>query len=112
MIRQTALALALAATAVLTPLSAVAETPSTTTHLRMPSSQDGRVSINLYNNGITTADVMIDGKVYSVEKHRVLTVKAPAGTVVYAQKNVPSRRQGDALLTINASMQNRYQSIN
>ncbi len=112
MIRQTAIALVLAATAALTPASATAETPATASHLHMPASQDGRVSVNLYNNGITASDVLVDGKVYTLDAHHVLTIKAPVGTVVYAQKNVASHRQGDALLTMKPELQNRYQSIN
>ena len=50
-----------------------------TNHDIRPQKKDTRVFITLVNKGVTFRDVKIDGHVYTLQPHDLLTVKGPAG---------------------------------
>jgi hypothetical protein len=65
-----------------------------------PAQPDTRISLKIHNNGISFCDVRIDGHTYTVGEHKTVTVKAPAGTVIYADSRTPQYRRGDAIVAI------------
>ena len=81
-------------------LSASATMPfSNPIHLH-PKAPDTRVEVMLYNKADGFRDVKIEGHVYTVMPHQMLDIKAPAGTVVYADSRTLSLKRGDAILTV------------
>ncbi len=65
-----------------------------------PAQADTRVSVALSNRSNYFQDVKIGEKTYTVGAHHMLTVKAPVGTVVYAESRTLNHRRGDAILEI------------
>ena len=68
-----------------------------------PAQTDNRVSVEIFNKGITFRDVKIDGHIYTLQAHHGITVKAPVGTVVYADTPTPAFHHGDAILEVSPS---------
>ena len=56
--------------------------------------------VTLVNTGVTFMDVKVDGQIYTVQPHNLLTVKGPAGTVVYAASSFGRLHRGDVLLAL------------
>jgi len=95
--------LALSASAAVSPLSKLV-------HLHPHSAQpDTRVSVTLHNDAPMFQDVKVDGHTYTVWSKQGLTIKAPAGTVVYADSSTGSHRRGEVLVTLTAQVD--HQSI-
>ena len=89
--------LALSASAAISPLNMV--------HLHPHVAQtDTRVRVEILNSGLTFRDVTVGEKTYTVEPQHALTIKAPAGTMVYAASRSSFHKRGDALLTLDPQM--------
>ncbi len=81
-------------------------------HPRASQTQDSRVSVQIYNKGQLFQDVKVDGHVYTVMSHGWLTIKAPAGTEVYAASTGMGHRKGDLLFSVNPEMKGAIISFN
>jgi hypothetical protein len=93
--------LALSASAMANPLSHLV-------HLHPRHAQpDTRITFALRNNGICFRDVRIDGRVYTVQSHGSILVKAPVGTVVYADSQLAHYKRGDAIVELTAKLENQ-----
>ena len=79
---------------------------------RTPVVQDGRVSLNLTNNGHSFKDVKIDGTIYTVLPHQSIAVKAPAGTPVYTETTGSLHHKGDVLFAVTPELQGTTVSLN
>jgi hypothetical protein len=88
--------------------SALANPFSNLVHLHpRPAQHDTRVSVVLYNKGISFRDVKIDGHIYTVTSHQMISVKAPVGTVVYADSKTPTYHRGDAIVEVTPKLNNQ-----
>ena len=88
--------LAMSASSVLSPLPR-------TVHLHTRSSQpDTRVSVTLHNSSAIFQDVKVAGRTYTIPAERGITIKAPTGTIVYADGPTGLHRRGDALLEMSS----------
>jgi hypothetical protein len=96
--------LALSASAVVNPFTNRVHMHPSTNH------SDNRVSLVLYNNTSGFCDVSVDGHIYTVLQHHSLSIKAPAGTVVYAASPTLNHRRGEALLEVNPEL--NLQTVN
>ena len=67
-------------------------------------SQGARISVQVYNKGQISQDIKVEGQVYTVQPHQSLTIKAPAGTVVYADSTGNGYSKGDVLFTFMPTM--------
>ncbi len=65
-----------------------------------PKQTDSRISVTLCNQGNGFRDVRVDGHTYTINQHGTLTIKAPAGTVVYAASRTPLYKRGDIMLQV------------
>jgi hypothetical protein len=74
--------------------------------------KDTRVFVTLVNKSVTFRDVTIDGHNYTLLPHELLTVKGPAGTVVYAGSAFGRYHRGDALVALTPSMDHSRVAIN
>lgn len=74
--------------------------------------KDTRVFITLVNKSVVFRDVKIDGHVYTLHPHDLLTVKAPAGTCVYAASKFGKYQRGDTLVSLTPEMDHSRISIN
>jgi hypothetical protein len=83
-----------------------------TNHDLRPNRKDARVFVTLVNKSVTFRDVKIDGHTYTLQPHELLTVKGPAGTVVYAASKFGKYQRGDALVALAPSMDHSRISIN
>jgi hypothetical protein len=90
---------------------ASASAAGTNHDLRPAHKKDTRVFVTLVNKGVTFRDVRIDGHIYTLQPHELLTVKGPAGTVVYAASAYKNIRRGDALVALAPSMDHSRISI-
>ena len=86
-------------------LSASAFSPlSHLVHLHPKAAQpDTRISVTLINQASSFRDVKVDGRVYTIGSHGTLTIKAPAGTPVFAESRTFEYRRGDLMLEIGAT---------
>lgn len=91
--------------------AASASAAGTNHDLRPTHKKDARVFVTLVNTCVTFRDVRIDGHVYTLQPHELLTVKGPAGTVVYAASAYKSTHRGDALVALTPSMDHSRISI-
>jgi hypothetical protein len=66
--------------------------------------RDARVFVTLENKSPVFRDVKIAGHSYTLQPHDLLTVKGPAGTVVYAASAFGNVHRGDALVELEPSM--------
>ena len=113
MIRQTALTLALTAAAILAPTAANAAPLSNLMHLHPhATTQDDRVSFNLYNKGYSAVEFTANGQIYTVAAQGQVRVSAPAGTIVYAGANYLMHKRGDAVLTVDPKMRDSSIRLN
>jgi hypothetical protein len=89
-------AVALSASAAISPFS----------HLmhKHPTLIDNRVSVTLHNRASIFQDVKVDGHRYTVPGHRGIVVKAPIGTVVYADSSTGELRRGDKVVELSESL--------
>jgi hypothetical protein len=92
--------------------AASASAAGTNHDIRPHHKKDARVFITLVNKSVTFRDVTIDGRVYTLQPHELLTVKGPAGTVVYAASKFGKYQRGDALVALAPSMDHSRISIN
>lgn len=74
--------------------------------------KDARVFVTLVNMGVTFRDVKIDGHTYTLQPHELLTVKGPAGTVVYAASEFRRCHRGDMLVALTPSLDHSRISLN
>jgi hypothetical protein len=81
-------------------------------HPRASQTQDSRVIVLIYNKGQLFQDVKVDGHVYTVMSHGWLTIKAPAGTEVYAASTGMGHHKGDLLFAVKPEMKNATISFN
>ena len=86
--------------------SALASPLSTPVHLH-PKMPDTRINLSLYNKANGFRDVKIDGHSYTVPAHESLRVKAPAGTVIFADSRTPRFRRGDVMLQVTPQNDNQ-----
>jgi hypothetical protein len=92
--------------AVLALSASAAISPTNHIHLHPKAPlPDYRVSVEVYNNSIFFRDIKIDGRVYTVQAHQGLTIKAPVGTVVYADSPMANHHRGDAILEVTPQVQ-------
>jgi hypothetical protein len=84
-------------------MAASASAAGTNNDIR-PHKKDTRVFVTLVNKGVSFRDVKIDGRTYTLQPHELLTVKGPAGTVVYADSKFGKYQRGDALVALDPSM--------
>jgi hypothetical protein len=84
-----------------------------TTHNVHPThAKDARIFITLVNKSVVFRDVKIDGHIYTLRPDDLLTVKGPAGTVVYAASAFGKVHRGDALVSLTPSMDHSRVAIN
>ena len=62
--------------------------------------KDATVEITLHNKGKISQDIKVNDKLYTVKPDAFLTIKAPAGTPVYAATAGDGYKQGDVLVSI------------
>ena len=90
--------LTLSASAAVSPLSKLV-------HLHPHSAQpDTRVTLTIHNSSPLFQDVKVEGHTYTVWSHHGLTIKAPAGTVIYADSFNGPRKRGDVIAQLDASL--------
>jgi len=83
--------LALSASAAVSPLSKMV-------HMHPHSAQpDTRISLTIANKAVIFQDIKVDGHSYTVLPHNSMRVKAPAGTVIYADSSNGHIRRGDVI---------------
>jgi hypothetical protein len=70
------------------------------------------VAIKLYNKGTTSQDVKVNDQVYTVGPHASVTIKAAAGTQVYAATASASHQLGDMLFVITPQLDGGTVSFN
>ncbi len=93
--------LALSASAMVNPLTNLV-------HFHPRHAQpDNRVTVILRNDGICFRDVRIAGHLYTVQSHGALRVKAPVGTVVYADSQLAHYKRGEAIVELTAKLENQ-----
>ena len=92
--------------AVLAMSASVAVMPPTKfVHFHPHSAQpDTRVSLTIVNQGSLFQDVKIDGQQYTVQAHQGLTVKAPIGTVIFADSSTGALKRGAVVAAITPDM--------
>jgi hypothetical protein len=92
----------------------VASASATVTNhdVHLTHKKDTRVFITLVNKSVVFRDVKIDGHTYTLLPHDLLTVKGPAGTVVYAASSFGKVHRGDALVALTPSMDHSRVDIN
>ncbi len=73
-------------------------------HPHEVEAQDTRVFIHLYNGGTLFRDVKVGDHVYTMMPQEYLSIKAPAGTGVYAESSGFGHRRGDLLFAITPAM--------
>jgi hypothetical protein len=79
--------------------------------LRVPQTKDSRVFVTLMNKGIEFRDVKIGGHIYTIQPNKILTVKAPVGTVIYADSKWGKYHRGDTLVALTPSIDHTRISI-
>ena len=91
---------------------ASASAAGTNHDLRPTHKKDARVFVTLVNKSHVFRDVRIDGHIYTVMPNELLTVKGPAGTMVYAASRYRNTQRGDALVELTPSMDHSRISLN
>jgi hypothetical protein len=91
---------------------ASASAAGTNHDLRPAHRKDARVFVTLVNKSVIFRDVMIDGHQYTLLPNELLTVKGPAGTVVYAASAYKKIHRGDALVELTPSLDHSRVSLN
>ena len=68
---------------------------------------DTRISVMLHNDAPMFQDVLIDGRSYTILAHKGLTIKAPAGTVIYADSSTGEHHRGEKIAELDPSLNNQ-----
>ncbi len=68
---------------------------------------DTRITVTFRNDAPIFQDVKVAGRSYTIMSHQRLVVKAPAGTVIYADSNTGNHHRGDVLVEISAQVRNQ-----
>jgi hypothetical protein len=90
--------LALSASTAVSPLSKLV-------HLHPHGAQpDTRVSLTIRNEAPVFQDVNIDGRSYTIGSKQGITIKAPAGTVVYAASSTGLLHRGEVVAQLSAQL--------
>jgi hypothetical protein len=76
------------------------------------AARTANVQIKLYNKGVVSQDVKVNDKVYTVKPHASVTIKAAAGTQVYAATASASHQLGDMLFVITPQLDGGTVSFN
>jgi hypothetical protein len=93
--------LALSASTTVSPLSKLV-------HFHPHSAQpDTRISVILHNDSPIFQDVKVDGRSYTILAHQGLVVKAPAGTIIYADSATGTYRRGEEIAEVRPSLNSR-----
>ena len=70
------------------------------------------VQITLYNKGTVAQNVKVNDKVYTVKPHASVTIKAPAGTQVFAATASATHQSGDVLFALTPQLDGDIISFN
>jgi hypothetical protein len=76
------------------------------------STKEATVQIKLHNKGAISQDVKVNDKVYTIKPNASITIKAPAGTQVYAATAGASHKSGDVLFAIGSQLDGETVSFN
>jgi hypothetical protein len=77
-------------------------------HMHPHASQpDTRISLTIHNQASIFQDVKVDGRSYTIPSERGLTIKAPIGTVVYADSATGRHHRGDVLAEMSSSLDHK-----
>ena len=76
-----------------------------------PAQTDNRINVTLINKGLGFQDVKVGDHTYTVMATHSLSIKAPAGTVVYAARASSGHHRGDPLLTVTPELKNQTVAI-
>ena len=91
------LAIAFVAAAAVTGPSIASAAPLPGIFHLHPRTTDSRIQYTVFNRTNIFYEVRIAGKVYEILPHHVLTVRAPAGTQVYAAMDMHTHKNGALL---------------
>jgi hypothetical protein len=93
--------LALSASTVVSPLSKMV-------HFHPHSTQpDTRISLVIRNDASVFQDIKVGGRSYTILGHRGLNIKAPAGTIIYADSSTGVHHRGEVLVEVSTQVQNQ-----
>jgi len=101
-------AFALAATA---STSAFAWPHFLTVH-RHPSVPDTRITVNLFNSNSIARQIKVNDRIYTMQAHQALSIKAPAGTNVYAENAGRLHQKGEVLFPVIPQLQDKTLLLN
>ena len=73
---------------------------------------DARVTLTLRNTASIFQDVKVAGHSYTVQPNRSLTIKAPAGTVVYADSSTGAHHRGEVIAQLDAEANQKSVDFN
>jgi hypothetical protein len=68
-------------------------------HPQADQAKVANIAVEFYNKGKVAQDVKVGETVYTVPPLKALTIKAPAGTAVYADTASEGHQKGDVLFT-------------
>lgn len=98
--------IALSASSAISPLSNFV-------HLHgKPVKTDTRITMTLVNKASLFRDVKVDNHTYTVMPLGTLSIKAPAGTKVYAESAMPFANRGDVLLEVTPQLDHQRVNLN
>jgi len=75
-------------------------------------SQATGIDVQVVNRGQIPQDLKMGGQTYTVQPHKSLTIKAAAGTSVYADSTGKGFSKGDVLFTLAPSMKGATVNFN
>lgn len=81
-------------------------------HRHPAETNDSRVCVKIFNQGMFFRDVKIGEHVYTVMPHEFLEVKAPEGTPVYTNSTGALHHKGDLLFAVSRTMHEKTVTIN
>jgi DNA-binding beta-propeller fold protein YncE len=73
---------------------------------------DTRITVNLFNSNSVARQVKINDRIYTMQPHQALTIKAPAGTNVYAENSGRLHQKGEVLFPVIAQLQDKTLLLN
>ncbi len=77
-------------------------------HLHPHSVQpDYRISLALHNDAPIFQDIKIAGHSYTIGPHQGLKIKAPAGTIIYADSSTGAHHRGEVLVELSSQTENQ-----
>ncbi len=68
---------------------------------------DNRISVTLHNDQPIFQDVKVDGHTYTISAHQGLTIKAPAGTVIYSDSSTGVHKRGEVLVQVSSQVRDQ-----